>query len=437
MMHRILWHSFLNLMGYGLPVLLAILAIPWLLQHMGAERFGLLALAWAVIGYLTLFDFGLGRAMSQQIAAHANHDDTNHVTRLFWDAHITILGLGLLGTVCGMAMIPIAASYLPNLDPHLHAETVRAAWFTAFMIFPALLLNSLSNFLIALEKFSWLNGLKIPLNALNIAIPVLINAYPETQLLGVLDSTCLYLLIGRMVFVVILFITCVHVSPVITKLAGFSYTYPKNLFKLGGWMSVTNVIGPMMTYFDRFFISAVISAQAVASYTIAYEFASKLSAIPQALTTSLAPIFAKPTENQQTNNITILKSMQLLSGIFLPLLLLIHLLTEPVLQRWLGSHDVQTIANSIQWLAWGFYLNALALVPYTYLQSIGRPDLTAKLHLLELPLYIIALGLCLHQFGIEGAAIAWLIRAGFDALCLLATVHYLNHPSQLKPLVYE
>jgi Membrane protein involved in the export of O-antigen and teichoic acid len=426
MTRRILWHSLLNLMGYGLPVLLAILTIPWLLQHIGAERFGLLALAWAVIGYLTLFDFGLGRAMSQQVATYANHSDTRHITRLFWDAHITIVGFGLIATLLAIIIMPIAINYLPNLDDSLREETSRAAWFTAFMVFPALLLNSLSNFLIALEKFSWLNALKIPLNALNIIVPVWVTAYPESQMLGILDSTCLYLLIGRGVFVVVMLVICIHLSPPIMKLTEYTYAYPKRLLELGCWMSVTNVVGPIMTYFDRFFIAALLSPQAVATYTIAYELASKLSAIPNALTTSLAPVFAKPADNQQANNVTIVKSIQLLSGIFIPLLLLIHLFIEPLLQSWLGINGIQTMANSVQWLAWGFYLNAIALVAYTYLQYIGRPDLTAKLHLLELPLYAIVLWLCLSKFGVEGAAVAWTIRAGIDMLLLITTTYYLN-----------
>lgn len=437
MTRLILRHSLINLIGYGLPVLLAILTIPWLLQHMGTERFGLLALAWAVIGYLTLFDFGLGRAMSQQVATYANHTDTMHITRLFWDAHITIIGFGLIGTMFAIAIMPMAINYLPNLDDRLREETIHAAWFTALMVFPSLLLNSFSNFLIALENFSWLNGLKIPLNALNIVIPVWVTAYPETQMLGILDSTCLYLLIGRCAFVLVMFVTCIHVSPAIMKLTDFNYLYPKYLLKLGGWMTVTNIVGPMMTYFDRFFISAVLSPQAVAIYTIAYELASKLSIIPNSLSTSLAPTFAKPADNQQANNITIVKSIQLLSSIFIPLLLLIYLFIEPLLKSWLGTNDVQAMANSVHWLAWGFYLNAIALIAYTYLQYIGRPDLTAKLHLLELPLYAIILWLCLNTLGIKGAAIAWFIRAGFDMLCLLAIIHYLNRPRQPKPLIYE
>ncbi|WP_028490500.1 oligosaccharide flippase family protein [Thiothrix lacustris] len=410
--------------------MMGVLAIPWLLHHMGAERFGLLALAWAFTGYLTLLDFGLGRAMSQQVAKYANHADSEKITRLFWDAHITIAGFGLVGTLLILAVVPLAITHLPNINSDIHEETARALWFTALMVFPTLLLNSLNNFLLALEQFTWLNVLKVPLNTLNIAIPVWVTAYPDSQLFGILDTTCLYLLIGRSGFILVMFAVCAKVSPAIMQLTTFSYAYPKRLLTLGGWMTVTNIVGPMMTYFDRFFISVLLSPQAVATYTIAYELASKLSAIPNALTTTLAPVFAKDCDNQKDNIATIVKSIQWLSVIFIPVLLLMPMFITPLLQWWLGIDDVQVMAASVHWLAWGFYLNAIALVAYTYLQYIGRPDLTAKLHLLELPLYAFVLWLCLSTLGIKGAAIAWVIRAGIDMLFLLVTVYYLNRPLQ-------
>jgi hypothetical protein len=54
-------------MGQIGPMIAAVIAIPILIQHLGAPRFGV-TLAWAAIGYLHLFDLGLGRAFIQAIA---------------------------------------------------------------------------------------------------------------------------------------------------------------------------------------------------------------------------------------------------------------------------------------------------------------------------------------------------------------------------------
>ncbi len=50
-----------NLVGNGAPMIVAVFSIPILIQGLGRDRFGVLALAWALIGYASLFDLGVGR----------------------------------------------------------------------------------------------------------------------------------------------------------------------------------------------------------------------------------------------------------------------------------------------------------------------------------------------------------------------------------------
>lgn len=57
-----------NLIGNGAPMIVAVFSIPILIHALGKDRFGVLALAWALIGYASLFDMGLGRALTQLVA---------------------------------------------------------------------------------------------------------------------------------------------------------------------------------------------------------------------------------------------------------------------------------------------------------------------------------------------------------------------------------
>jgi O-antigen/teichoic acid export membrane protein len=72
----------------------------------------------------------------------------------------------------------------------------------------------------------------------------------------------------------------------------------------------------------------------------------------------------------------------------------------------------------LQWLVGGVFLNCLAQIPLALVQGVGRPELTAKLHLFELPFYLLGLWWLISAYGIEGAAIAWTARVGVDALIL-------------------
>jgi Na+-driven multidrug efflux pump len=58
-------------------------------------------------------------------------------------------------------------------------------------------------------------------------------------------------------------------------------------------------------------------------------------------------------------------------------------------------------------------------VQYAMIQALGRPDLTAKFHLLQLPLHGLLLWWLVGLWGITGAALAQSIRLSVEALLLL------------------
>ncbi|NOY58371.1 MAG: hypothetical protein GXO75_05495, partial [Calditrichaeota bacterium] len=63
-------------------------------------------------------------------------------------------------------------------------------------------------------------------------------------------------------------------------------------------------------------------------------------------------------------------------------------------------------------------------IAFAMVQAVGRPDLTAKLHLIEAPFYLLVLWLLVGKFGIQGAAIAWSLRVFVDTIALLSFVHF-------------
>jgi hypothetical protein len=55
-------------------------------------------------------------------------------------------------------------------------------------------------------------------------------------------------------------------------------------------------------------------------------------------------------------------------------------------------------------------------VPFTALQGIGRADVTAKLQLLQLPFYALAVWYLIEALGVTGVAVAWALRALCEAV---------------------
>ncbi|WP_337871671.1 MATE family efflux transporter, partial [Ignavibacterium sp.] len=77
-------NSIYNLFGYILPLLVALVAIPVLLSNLGTEKFGLLNLAWIIIGYFGFFDLGVGRALTKIVAEKIGANSYSDIPVFFW-----------------------------------------------------------------------------------------------------------------------------------------------------------------------------------------------------------------------------------------------------------------------------------------------------------------------------------------------------------------
>jgi O-antigen/teichoic acid export membrane protein len=98
------------------------------------------------------------------------------------------------------------------------------------------------------------------------------------------------------------------------------------------------------------------------------------------------------------------------------------LFAEPLLTVWLGSAFAREAAPLVPILALGVLINGLAHAPYAYVQAHDRPDLTARLHLIEAPAYLATLVVLLQAYGLAGAAWAWVLRVAVDAFGLSVLV---------------
>lgn len=194
----------------------------------------------------------------------------------------------------------------------------------------------------------------------------------------------------------------------------------KKLLSYGGWVTVTGVISPLLVYLDRFFIGSTLSVDSLTYYSAPLEAITRLRIIPLAIMTTLFPEFSKGLniEDQKRMSFLFGKSLKiiLLTTGFISLALFFN--ARDILNVWLGEPFAKQSTTLFRIFSVSIFINFLALIPLTYLQGAGRPDLPAKFHLIELPFYIFLLWFLIKGFGITGAAYAWFLRVTFDFILL-------------------
>ena len=405
-----------NLIGTGLPFVLGALTIPYLLKKIGVEAFGVLTLVWALIGYFSLFDFGLGRALTQQVASVLSSGQHLRLPGLVKTGLWFTAGTGLLGAIVLATLAHKLSTDWLKISVGLQSSTMLALLIAAIGIPLTTVTTGLRGILEAYENFKVVNLLRMLLGVANFGFPALC-------VMWINDS--LALMVASLVFARLI-VFYFHVWLVHRKMpAGWhAATFDKNnlngLLSFGVWMTISNIVSPLMVTADRFFISAVLGAAVVAYYTVPFEVLIRVLVIPAALTSVLFPRLSAVLVNDQIEARRLYrKCLKVITLTLLPVCILLAILSKWGLTLWLGSEFAEKSWLTVSIMAVGLLLNGIAHVPFAAIQAAGDARKTAYLHLFELVIYIPVLYVGMKLFGLVGVAIAWTIRVAIDLLVLL------------------
>ncbi len=183
-----------NLTGQILPLLVGLIAIPLLLSQLGADRFGILALVWIVIGYFSVFDLGLGRAMTQLVAERLGSGARNTVPEIVQATLLITTGLGVLGAAGLAGVAPWLVTRVLNIPPALVDESLHAFYLLAFSVPLVICSVCLRGVLEAHQRFDQVNAVRIPLGVFTFVGPLgaLLMSHSLVPIVGVL-------LLGRVI----------------------------------------------------------------------------------------------------------------------------------------------------------------------------------------------------------------------------------------------
>jgi len=385
-----------------------------LVRGMGVARFGVLSLAWVVVGYFSLFDLGLGRALTKLVADRLASHEEEAIPPLVWTSILMMFLLGLASSLVTWTITPLLVYRVLKIPAELQAETVRGFHILALSVPIVTVTSGLRGVLEAQHRFRLLNVIRIPMSIFSFAGPLL--ALPFSPSLVPVISI---LLAGRLLGLAAHVWGCFRAMPTLRHTFVLRASVVPSVLRFSGWLTVSNIVGPVMSYLDRFLIGSLLSVATLAYYTAPFDMVTRVTVIPLSVVGVLFPAFAwNLIQDPSRAGLLLIRGLKYIFLTVFPILLVIVALAPEALRLWLGSSFAEHGAVVLRWIAAGVFVNCLATVPFAFVQSAGRPDMTAKLHLLELPLYLIGIWTLTKKFGIEGSAIAWTTRVILDAAVL-------------------
>lgn len=412
---RLIFNTSLNLLGQGLPLIGAAVSIPVLIHVLGTARFGVLTLAWVLVGSFNLFDFGLGRAVTHRTAVLLALDRRSDLRGAIWTGVLAVLALGVLAGALFAILTPLAADRILNAPPALHSE-IAASFFLLAAALPFVIsTTALRGVLEAQGRFGMVNAIRAPTGIFTFIGPLLILPVAPT-----LPAVITVLAVARVIAWGAHLALCLRTVPELRIGVAFDRVELASLARFGGWLTISGVMAPLLLYLDRFVIAALLSSTAVAWYATPFDAVTKLLLVAVSLGTVLFPAFSTPLEEDAPERWQLFhRSVRFLVAAMFPLSCLLILFADPILKLWVGEQFSTHSTMVLQLLTIGVFLNSLATVPYTLIQAGGRPDLTAKLHIAELIPYLTVLYALAVGLGLNGAALAWLARVMVDCAALM------------------
>jgi O-antigen/teichoic acid export membrane protein len=327
--------------------------------------------------------------------------------------------MGSIGSIIFFFSTPFLINRILTIPGSLLVDAKNTFLILGGMLPIIIATTGLRGIMAASNRFDLLNKIQMPSNILTYIIPCLSYVFGFSLTLIIILISAMRLII----FLIYLYFSF-FLHPYITRKPTFNKQVFKSMLGFGGWISLSNFVSPLLVYLDRFLIGSLLSVASVSFYTAPYELVIRTRLFPNAIMESIFPRFSSLDleENVETISDLFLKSFKYVSIVMSFVVFIFLTFSHEILQLWLGSNFADTSNNVLQILSVGLFFNAIATVPFFLLQGIGKPNIPAKIHVLELIIFSAMFYFMIKYFGLNGAAITWASRTLFDfVLLFLAT----------------
>ncbi|MFQ2618448.1 flippase [Aeromonas media] len=395
-----------NIFGLVLPLLMAIPAMGMLARLLGVERFGLFTIAYALMGYASVFDGGLSRAVIRFVSVH--RDNNNKINAILGTSIYTVTGISILVVILAYFSVHALVRFL-NVSDSIYNEITTALQFLWFCI-PALLLTQVWRaYLEGVENFSSLNIQQVLTSPFVILCPLFAVWHTPS-----LVSAVIGLVIGRWIVAFISWKLCTR------HLKNYSRVFCKDvlseLVSFGGWVTLSNIIGPLMGFVDRFIVSHFSGASIVAHYSGPSDMVGRLTLFPGAVARALFPRLSFV--RSQDGRVVYLRTLLSVFCFSIILALPFFIFSSDILGLWLGDEYRGDAADLFKILLIGFLFNSVAQICFARIQSAGYAKWTGLVHIIEFVPYLFMLYILTTSYSIFGAAVAFSIRSFVDFIIL-------------------
>lgn len=397
------------------PAIAAIVAIPFLLRHLGPEVFGIMTIFSTALAYFTMLDLGLGRAATRFIAQSLEAECPDDVRRFFWSSILLLTAVGAIAAIVAVLAVPTVVTRLLKISPPYVHPASESFYLICITIPLVTLMATFRGFLEAWGRFPFISVVTACGGVGLYVLPAL-----TVSLGGGLVGVAAALALVRVAMCAGLAAGCLFAENRPSLRPIFDVSAVKRMLSFGGWLSVSNIVGTATIYCDRLLLGVCVGMTAVTSYGMPLDVIGRLQVIITSFCAVLFPLMSRLDGSGSSAFQSVYRGAVATVLSLMTLIATLAALAAPmVMKLWLGGRSTPDAVFAAQVFLAGAVVQSMASIAWTALHARGRSDLTAWVHMAEFPIYGAVFYLAAMHYGVRGAALAWLARGIVDFLCMV------------------
>lgn len=403
-----------NFVGQGWLLILTFFTMPFIIHRLGVHLYGIFVLISVVIDYFAFLQFGMGTAAIKYIARYMGQKDIVKIRTTFWTGVISHSVIGVLGTMILFVLAPALIERFFNVPADLKETAVFSLRVGSLGFLLSMLSGMTSGVIRASGRFDIINMMGIVFSTLQISATIVL------LLMGLsLEEIVIANVIVQFLGLCGYWVYSNRLFPYLKKFA-WNAGILFRLVKFGGFVTISAVVGPILTNVEKIFLTSLRSLSALTYYSVPFSLINRLSVIPSSFSQVLFPVFSfyQGADQENSNRDLHYRSTLYVFMLYAMPLAFLFFFGASFLSWWIGNSFAEESTLVLIILGMGGLINALAYPSVTALQGMGKPHLAAAFHVIETVVYVPACYFLIKAYGGIGAATAWLLRVSLDTLLL-------------------
>ncbi len=403
---KTLKNSTYSVFAFAWPLALAFFATPYIVNKLGQEYYGVLALVTSFIGFFAVLDFGVAPALVKYVAELRTKKEYTRLSMIFSSAVFFYLAIGSIGAL----LIIFASPYFINLvikNSSLEFNFIYSIFIIASFGFVInMLLSAYSALPSALQRFDITGKINIFISTLS-TIGVVSLLFAGFGLKAVVIFNIITSTLGLVVYYVI----DRKLLPKVKLTINVDRGSFKTIMGFGGVAFLASISGLVISQLDRLILGAMMGPTDVTYYVIPGNLTIKILGFVNAITTVIFPLTASLLAAGETVNLQKLykRATRLISFLLVLIVVPAIIMANKFLLYWIGPEFAKNSTFVMQVLLLTYGFSSLSSIPYLISFGSGRPKYSAIYAAFVAVINVAFMFLLIPKFGINGAAVAYLV----------------------------